>query len=607
MKTRIGNFENYGTKETADGMMFTFAVTKDGPCSIRLFSVCDFTPVATVELDESYCVGAVYSVVLIGKNWDRYCYLLSQNDETFVDPYARVIAGRNHWADESRFAQDCAVFGSFDTADYAWRFAAPQIAPADMILYKLHMRGFTCNHGMKASQKGNYRGIMEGLPYLQSMGVTSLEFQPIYEFEELMYETQQMISAQGEITDEIVSLDKTNYWGYGGAFYFAPKASYFGGKDAALHCREMIDAIHGAGMEVILEISFAVETSDDVMLDCLWHWVRDYHVDGFHLLGCNVPIERIAASKRLARTKIFYEFIPEEVLSRQTGRKHLFLYNDGFMHVARQIQNHMEGSMVQFTNHLRRQNDRYGFVNYLANTNGFTLWDSYCYGEKHNEANGEENRDGNNLNYSFNYGVEGPSRNRQIQQIRMQQMRNGLCMTLLAQAVPLICSGDEAANSQNGNNNVYCQDNAMGWVQFARTKSQKELLEFVTKLIAFRKAHPVLCAEHPMQLTDYKHVGIPDLSYHGTEPWLMEIGEEQKAVGVLYAGAYGGAEEENVFVAYNFHYHQVRLALPRTPGGREWQFVMNTANAYDASFEPMSMEQQGCLDVPEHSITILVS
>ena len=607
MRTRIGDFKYYGTEETADGVMFTFYSQGDEACAITLYNVSDHSEIETVHIPEEYRIGDVYSVVLQGQNVKRLGYRICTGDKTYVDPYARVILGRNRWMDTTREDNAYQVYGGIAPSAYEWRYSTPDIPPRDMVMYKLHMRGFTMNHGLPAGKRGNYRGLLERIPYLKELGITTIELQPIYDFEEMMLETRQEIGPGGEITRQVVFLDKTNYWGYGDAYYMAPKASYFGGKKGVLHCKETIDAIHGAGMEVVLEMSFFQEISEDYMLDCLWYWVKEYHVDGFHLLGCNVPMKRIAESKRLARTKIFHDNISQELLERENGRKHLFLYNDGFMCVCRQMQNHMQGSMVQFTNHLRRQNGKYGFVNYGANTNGFTLWDSYSYGEKHNHQNGEDNRDGNNINYSFNYGVEGETKNRQLYQQRMLQMRNGLCATMLSQAIPLLRAGDEMANSQKGNNNPYCQDNPVGWVQYVKTKGRGELMEFVRNLITFRREHPILRSEEAMHLNDYHHLGAPDLSYHGAEPWLMGIGEEMKAVGILYLGAYHNQEADNVYVAYNYHYEEVTLALPKVSQNRTWSLVMNTATEGTFSFEPVKLDNQRVVSIPGGSISILIS
>ena len=194
--------------------------------------------------------------------------------------------------------------------------------------------------------------------------------------------------------------------------------------------------------------------------------------------------------------------------------------------------------MVEFANQMRRQNERYGFINYAADSSGFTLMDSFSYGEKHNLENGEDNRDGNPVNYSSNYGHRG----RDVQSSDSQNPHAAdeerpsrrFCSD---RGVPMLLSGDETGNTQNGNNNAYCQDNRIGWLNVSRAKANRNLREFTRKMIAFRKAHPILSMEGAMQMKDYRHQGIPDLSYHGQEPWAMEVYREQRAIGMLYCGA----------------------------------------------------------------------
>lgn len=233
--------------------------------------------------------------------------------------------------------------------------------------------------------------------------------------------------------------------------------------------------------------------------------------------------------------------------------------------------------MAQFADQMRRQNKKYGFVNYAANTSGFTLWDSFSYGEKHNEDNGEENRDGNPVNFSCNYGCEGETKNRSIRRIRMRQMRNAIAAVMLSQGVPLLLAGDEAANTQKGNNNPYCQDNRIGWVSWSKARENRDLMEFTKQMIAFRKKHPIFHMEEPMRMNDYGHRGIPDLSYHGREPWTMELRQDQRAVGILYCGAYAGEKDADFYVCFNFHYETVEMALPQIPKEKRWRLLMSTS------------------------------
>ena len=227
MKIRIGDFESYGTKETADGMMFTFFVREDQPCAICLYDRRSKKLIQTIDLSEAYRIGQVYSVEILGKHWERCCYRIRCGEHFFVDAYARSIVGREKWKDASRIGADDGLYGGFVSGGQ--EIAAPRhfIEAGDMVMYKLHMRGFTMQHGYKASEKGNDAGLIAGLPYLQRLGVTSIEFQPIYEFEEVFCEKKTLLDEKGISHTRWQTLIKTNYWGYGNAYYFAPKASYF--------------------------------------------------------------------------------------------------------------------------------------------------------------------------------------------------------------------------------------------------------------------------------------------------------------------------------------------------------------------------------------------
>ncbi len=608
MKVLRGDFREYGPRISAkDGVIFTVAIkSTTEKASILLFDKKTKKQLQEIELIPDFAVGRVYSVEVTGIDIDKICYLIKEDDKTALDPYCTAVVGRDKWGDvKERQTKEFAVYSGISHIEKNWKDIKVEIAPSDMILYKLHMRGFTAGFNMAASKVGNYNGLLSKKTYLKNMGITSIELMPLYDFEELFLDNKMLISPKGLITETKEFSGKKNYWGFGIANYFAPKASYFGGASNACEgLRNMVSNLHNSGFEVIMEMAFAAETPDDLILECLKYYVKYFHIDGFHIVGCNAPIQRIAAEPYLADTKIFYEFIPEEILCNEKGKKHLFVYNDSFMNVTRQIENHMNGSMVQFANHMRRQNSAYGFVNYMANVNGFSLWDSYSYGEKHNWDNGEDNRDGTNNNYSFNYGVEGKTTNKTINANRFREMRNAFAALMLSQSVPLFVAADEAAATHLGNNNPYCQDNKVGYTCFTKTKSKDSLTNFVRNLIEFRKNHKCLRVESPFLMNDYRHLGLPDMSFHGTEPWMMSIGEEQKALGVLYNGAYV-EEDEEVFVCYNFHYDAVDMALPLLAPGKRWRLCFNTAK-YTDDFEPKPIHDQQSINVPGNSISVLV-
>ncbi len=188
--------------------------------------------------------------------------------------------------------------------------------------------------------------------------------------------------------------------------------------------------------------------------------------------------------------------------------------------------------------------------------------------------------------------------------MRLLSMRNAFAISVLSQGIPMILAGDEMANSAEGNNNPYCQDNKIGWTVFSKSKDKVLLKNFVSQIIDFRKAHQCIHQENAMEMSDYKHVGYPDLSYHGSEPWMMSIGEEQKAMGILYSGAYSD-EEEDVYLCFNFHYDDVYLALPLLASGKRWRQVVNTKNYNEScTFEPEPIHDQQSIKVPSNSVSV---
>ena len=608
MKVTRGDFRDFGPrilKKNSINITVAIAPTTK-KAAIILFDKASKKKLYDIELINDFSMGRVYSIEISDVDVDSICYLIKEDDKVYVDPYATAVIGRDIWADEKgRKSSDYKVYSGISHLEKPWKDTNIYIEPTDMVIYKLHMRGFTAGMGMSASRVGSYKGVLSKLSYLKELGITSIEFMPLYDFEELFLESKMTISPKGKVSEITEFTGKRNYWGFGEANYFAPKASYFGGADKCVDAmRDLVSKLHKNGFEAIMEMAFAKDTPAEMMLECLRYYVRYFHIDGFHIVGCNGPIERIAIDPFLADTKIFYEYIPEEILFKESGKKHLFIYNDSFMNVTRQIENHMNGSMIQFANHMRRQNSAYGFVNYMANVNGFSMWDSFSYGEKHNFDNGEDNRDGTNTNFSFNYGIEGKTTNRMINANRFREMRNAFAALMLAQSVPLFVAADEVAATHLGNNNPYCQDNKMGYTVFSKTKSKEELRSFVKELVAFRKNHKCLRSEEPFLMNDYRHLGLPDMSFHGTEPWMMSIGEEQKALGVLYNGAYVD-ESEEVFVCYNYHYDSVNMALPLLAPGKRWRLCFNTAE-YDGDFSPKPIHDQQSINVPGNSISVLV-
>lgn len=614
-----GNYQSYGVQINKDGMIFTFEAEKEDECKIIFYGKKQEVQ-EEVLVPAQYCRGAIRSVCITGVSSRHLCYNYEINGEVVTDPYANRIVGREKWNDARREDMNFQICGGYASPEFEWgEDAAPEIPRHEMIMYKLHVRGFSMDAGIRGRSKGTFAAIKARIPYLKELGITTVEFMPVYEFEELVLseplELPDYINWQTEDADIIKpemtrKPEKVNMWGYVPGEYFAVKASYASTSDASFEWKELIRELHANGMECVMEMFFTEELNQNLILDALRYWVREYHVDGFHLLGDKLPITQIAQDAWLRRTKIFYTGYDAMLLEKESSYPHLFVYTDEYFYPVRGMLNHMNGNLNAFVCQQRKQHKVQGFVNYIADNNGFSLMDIFCYAEKHNRANGEENCDGNNWNVSSNYGVEGRSGKKYICEIRERQLRNAIAILMLGQGVPLLFQGDEIGNSQGGNNNVYCQDNRIGWVNWKRNEKYAWLTEFVREMAAFRKAHPVIASEQPKSMNDFLRKGFPDLSYHGENAWISELPEERQAVGMMYCGAYeqlgDGTRDDDIYVGYNFHAGLSRLALPKLPDKKRWYLCMDTSRGMCSFLEKEERQEEAQVLIKGQSVIILI-
>ena len=312
--------------------------------------------------------------------------------------------------------------------------------------------------------------------------------------------------------------------------------------------------------------------------------------DGIRLTGYP-PLQLIGTDPYLSRVKLFaasWEGV------HQGSCRHLAEYNDGFMTDMRRFLKGDEGQLSQAAFRIRSNPERAAMINYMANNNGFTMMDMVSYNEKHNEDNGENGRDGTDRNLSWNCGAEGPSRKKQVVRLRRRQLCNAFLMLLLSQGTPLILGGDEFGRTKKGNNNSYCQDNEISWLNWNLLKTNRSLWEFVKTAIAFRKKHPVFHMEKEPVLMDYKSQGVPDLSFHGLKAWCPEFDAPCRELGVFYCGPYGrkadGSSDEYFYVAFNMHWEPREFGLPHLPKGLKWHLAADTAREPGEVFLPEGKE-----------------
>ncbi len=609
-----GTYHGLGVQKLGDDICFTIAVPDRKRCSLLLYKRGETEVAASIPMGSSSRYGDLRSLIIEKFPVENYEYNYLIDGRVVTDPYASAICGREVWGKAPK--GECALRSRAVFDEYDWQGDAPlQLAWQDVVIYAAHVRGFTRHASSGVKAKGTFAGIAEKIPYLKELGINQLELMPVYEFAEVETwdEKRPPLRRPGNGQKELL-----NYWGYADAHYFAPKASYSATGDPVREFKDLVRELHRNGIELVLEFHFPKGTRTAFVLDCIRHWVLEYHIDGIHVNRDHAPVEALAQDPLLSHTKIMTEsFRLDEIYEERhiPNFRNLAEYNDGFMLDVRRFLKGDEGQLVPFTWRARRNPSEYAVINYMANHNGFTLMDTVSYDEKHNEANGEENHDGTDFNYSWNCGEEGPSRKKKTLGLRARQLRNAFVLLLLSQGTPLIYEGDERGNSQSGNNNVYCQDNELSWVNWKTGKTFGFLTEYVKKLIAFRRKHPVFHQARELRMTDYLSCGHPDISYHGKRAWLGDFENYSRSVGIFYGGDYiaantEGKEEDSFFyVAYNMHWIPHEFALPNLPGRGRWKIAIDTgaegtAGIYAEGEEPL-LSSQRTVTVPERTILVL--
>jgi glycogen operon protein len=441
----------------------------------------------------------------------------------------------------------------------------------ETIIYEMHVRGFTRDASSGVENPGTYLGVIEKIPYLKSLGVTAVELMPIHEFP--------LESPYGH------ELERPNYWGYDPLVFFAPHRGYAVSDEPGAQVnefKEMVRALHQAGIEVILDVVFnhTAEGNDrgptlnfkglencvyymlgnggswyrnytgcgntingnhpvvrEMIFLCLRHWVHNYHIDGFRFdlasilsrdrngeIAPNPPmVELIAEDPLLADTKVIAEAW-DAAGAYQVGSFANMRWAEWNGRYRDDVRRYWRGDVGQrghFATRLAGSADLYQpggrqpyhSINFITSHDGFTLNDLVSYAHKHNEDNGEGNRDGENHNHSANYGVEGPTRRRAIETIRQRQIKNFLATLLLSQGVPMISMGDECRRTQRGNNNAYCQDNQISWFNWKLLEKHEDLVRFVQALIAFRKSNPTVRRTDFLKGVPNRPGELPDVSW----------------------------------------------------------------------------------------------
>lgn len=589
--------------------------------TLLLFKAGEKESFEQIEFQKEDRLGDVWTMSLDGYDFNGLEYGFEADGEWLADPYARALTGRNVWGSALNQSMASNENGTWQqvrarVADPSFDWDGdkkPSIPYSETILYRLHVRGLTKHPSSHVKNKGTYAGIVEMIPYFKSLGVTSLELMPVTEFNEVIMDAVPSAIPGGKPVWK--PNGKVNFWGYGPSFLYAPKAAYGTGlMPVEIEFKIMVKELHDAGLECIPEICFTGKETIPMVLDVLRFWAEEYHVDGFRLSG-SVPTEAIAADPFLKDLKLLAEdwsAVPADPKAKapkhgsiSVREKHLAEYNDKFQMDMRRILRGDQGMVEKLIEWTEKNPADHAVINFMANTNGFTMMDMVSYDEKHNEANGEGNRDGTDDNASWNCGIEGPTREEKINKLRKQQLYNAFLMLLLSQGTPLIMAGDEFGNTQGGNNNAYCQDNEIGWLNWEQLEEHADLFQVVREFIRFRKEHRVFHMNEEAKHTDYKSLGYPDVSYHGQSAWRPDQEYYRKQLGIMYWGAYAkkenGDPDETFYVAYNMHWGTHKLGLPRLPKGLIWQPL------YDTSAGGALVKDRIYAQIPPHTIVVFAA
>ena len=366
MRTDKGRIYPLGALVLENGVNFSVAVEQGKKCELLLYKAEGKSPFWNIEMKEEPNHGMLRAIQVEGLKPEEWEYNFRIDGAECLDPYVRAVSGKKNWGEP--LEEGKVPRGRIVVDDYDWEGDTPlQIPYEEVVAYSLHVRGFTKHSSSKVKNKGTFSGVVEKIPYMRHLGINQIHLMPIYEFEE-----------NGKYK---------NYWGYGEAYWFAPKASYAKSHDQVKELKDMVKSCHRSGIEVILNLPFTAEVSHSNIVECIHYYMLEFHVDGFIVNPCCTPFEELRKDPLLSNTKILRQ-------------------KDDFQDIMRRFLKGDEGMIDGVMWWLRHTTGKDGVFNYITSHTGFTLNDLVSYDRKHNELNGEKNQDGPDYNYSWNCGAE---------------------------------------------------------------------------------------------------------------------------------------------------------------------------------------------------------
>ena len=596
-----------------EGSDILVSMISDEPdCGIILYNI-ENEEMESVKISfpESLRIGHIYAMRLKGVPMCYNGYRVYRGDKIFCDEYGRCYVRQAYGV--PMFQSQ--MMGLLEQQSFDWNGdKKPEVAFSDAVFYGLHVRGFTMGEGSDCDHKGTFAGVTEKLDYLKDLGVTSLLLMPAYEFIE-NERPQPYAAGPGQLLQPRTALNTLNYWGYKKGYYYAPKASYAAGPDPCTEMKELVRACHEKGMELFMQFYFPEDFPETEIIRVFNYWVMEYRIDGFRVMSpAHININLIKNDPLLAETRFIYEDFEDKVYQgmsfTQKYNKRLCIYRDDTMRDYRRFLRGEEDTLSGVKYHFRKNDSKIAFLNSIADYNTLRIVDMVSYSRKHNEANGEYNKDGSDYNYSWNCGVEGPTTDATVLQLRIRQIKNALTLVFLSQGTPYLFMGDEMASSQLGNNNPYNQDNEISWLNWHDLEQHKEICDFVKMLIAYRKKHKIL-----------------DSSFHGLEVYKTEEAPSGRELGVLLCGRYAPTcndasdtvSDKSIYIALNMYWEKQCFDLPQLKKGAPkeafWKVAFATCEEkvevhvkqWQASYgrkESTDLKQQ-CIMVPPRTIVVL--
>ena len=593
--------------------------------------------------------------------------LLFNEENVLLDPYSRAVTGQRKWGEKPEGGKDFEYRARVVKSSFDWGNIKPLEQPfEDLVIYEIHVRGYTKDKSSGVSAPGTFAGLKDKIPYLKDLGINAVELMPIFEFDEMesarVVDGVQLYNYWGYNTvsffapntsyafneehnhegDELKSLIKAlkengievildvvfNHTAEGNEM--GPCFS-FKGIDNNVYYMLTPDAhyYNFSGCGNVMNCNHPVVRS--FIIDCLRHWAIEYRVDGFRfdlasILGrdqngapmANPPIlESLAFDPVLGMMKLIAEawdagglyqvgsFPSWNRWAEWNGRyrddMRSFLKGDDGM--AGNAITRITGSRDLYSTESRGHK---ASVNFLTCHDGFTLYDLYSYNEKHNEKNGWNNTDGDNNGHSWNCGAEGETDDPNVNGLRRRLIKNAFAALLCSRGPAMFFAGDEFCNTQFGNNNAYCQDNIISWLDWSRPEEFKEIHDFVRHMIQFRKEHPIL-----RKMTKPSSCQFPEISVHNGTPFNASTDYKTKLIGIMYAGRNEeDTEDDIVFYCMNAYWEPLVMQLPVLPNGKHWHVDTNTnAEYFDGEDFTEKTELLGVntIRVPARTTIILVA